>query len=462
MREKVLSPERQKEYDRASSTEENSLLSAGIKRYSKASQGRRKSPWPHNMEVYGELPSMKQVLTVLLAGGAGERLHPLTRHRAKPAVPFGGMYRIIDFTLSNCVNSDCRRVLVLVQYKSNSLTRHIRRAWNIMHPELGEFIDVVPPQQRVDDNWYLGTANALYQNLFMIDKESPKEVLILSGDHIYKMNYRKMIHAHRNIEADLTISAIEVPIEEAHRLGILEVDESGRVIGFEEKPKAPKSLPNDPYTALASMGVYAFNTQILRQVLSEDARHKSSHDFGKDIIPNMVAHHNVYAHRFEDENKKETVYWRDVGTLESYWQANMDLIEVDPHFNLYDKDWPLYTNLPMLPPAKFVFASPGERFGVAMDSIVSPGCIISGGTVERCILSQEVRVDSYSHVEQSILLNNVRIGRYARIRRAIIEKNVHIPNDTIIGYDVEEDAKRFRVTPEGIVVVEAAHLTQDR
>jgi glucose-1-phosphate adenylyltransferase len=460
MDEKTLLKKAAADHTEKSSSDDTSLLEAGIKKFGKQGYGLRSPGWSLSQDLYGELPSMNQVLTVLLAGGAGERLHPLTRHRAKPAVPFGGMYRIIDFTLSNCVNSDCRRVLVLVQYKSHSLARHIRRAWNIMHPELGEFIDVVPPQQRVDNNWYLGTANALFQNMYMIDQVSPREVLVLSGDHIYKMNYKKMINMHRKIEADLTISAIEVPIEEAHRFGILEVDTSGRVIGFEEKPEYPKPIPTDPHTALASMGVYAFNTPVLREELSKDAGRKSSHDFGKDIIPNMVAHHSVYAHKFEDENKKETVYWRDVGTLDSYWQANMDLVQVEPHFNLYDKSWPLYTNLPMLPPAKFVFASPGERFGVAMDSIVSPGCIISGGTVNRCILSQEVRVHSYSHVEQSILLDGVRIGRYARIRRTIIEKGVQVPNDSIIGYDLEEDAKRYRVTPEGIVVVEAANLPQ--
>ncbi len=400
---------------------------------------------------------MKNVLTVLLAGGAGERLHPLTRNRAKPAVPFGGMYRIIDFTLSNCVNSDLRRIQVLVQYKSNSLARHLRSAWNIMHSELGEFIDIIPPQMRVNDNWYLGTADAIYQNLYSIDQESPQEVLILSGDHIYKMDYRKMVLFHREREADLTISTIEVELREATRFGILEVDAEGRVIGFEEKPETPKPLPDKPDRALASMGVYIFNTDVLKQVVIEDSERKTSHDFGKDIIPRMIQTHRVYAYAFEDENKKETTYWRDVGTIDSYWEANMDLVEVDPQFNLYDKAWPLRTNLPMAPPAKFVFADIGKRFGVATDSIVSPGCIISGGMARRSVLSFNVRINSYSYVEESILMDGCSIGRHSRIRRAIIEKNVFLPDHTVIGYDLEEDAKRYRVTPWGIVVVESSN-----
>lgn len=403
---------------------------------------------------------MKNVLTVLLAGGAGERLHPLTRNRAKPAVPFGGMYRIIDFTLSNCVNSDLRRIQVLVQYKSNSLARHLRSAWNIMHSELEEFIDIIPPQMRVNDNWYLGTADAIYQNLYSIDQESPQEVLILSGDHIYKMDYRKLVSFHREREAELTISTIEVPRDEAKRFGILEVDAEGRVIGFEEKPENPKPLPNNPEKSLASMGVYIFNTGVLKQVVTEDSERKTSHDFGKEIIPRMIQAHRVYAYAFEDENKKETTYWRDVGTIDSYWEANMDLVEVNPHFNLYDRDWPLRTNLPMTPPAKFVFADIGKRFGVTTDSIVSPGCIVSGGMARRSVLSFNVRINSYSYVEESILMDGCSIGRHSRIRRAIIEKNVYLPDHTVIGYDLEEDAKRYRVTPWGIVVVESANGNQ--
>ncbi|MDQ1257265.1 MAG: glucose-phosphate adenylyltransferase [Candidatus Hydrogenedentes bacterium] len=399
---------------------------------------------------------MKRVLAVLLAGGAGERLHPLTKNRAKPAVPFGGMYRIIDFTLSNCVNSRLYRIQVLVQYKSLSLTRHIRTAWNIFHAELGEFIEVIPPQLRVNSNWYLGTADAIYQNLYSIERENPQEVLILSGDHIYKMDYFKMVSFHRESGADLTIAAIETPIAEADRFGILEVDAQSRAVGFEEKPPQPKPLPANPDMALASMGVYVFNTAVLKQVVEEDAERSSSHDFGKDIIPRLIHTHKVYAYNFQDENKKGAKYWRDVGTLDAYWNANMDLVEVDPVFNLYDLDWPVRTFVPMVPPAKFVFAQEGKRFGVAIDSVVSPGCIVSGGIVKRSILSPQVRVNSYSHVEESILMDRSSVGRHAHVRRAIVEKDVHIPEHAVVGYDLREDAKRFRVTPSGIVVVEQA------
>jgi glucose-1-phosphate adenylyltransferase len=402
---------------------------------------------------------MKNVLTVLLAGGAGERLHPLTRNRAKPAVPFGGMYRIIDVTLSNCLNSRLQRILVLVQYKSHSLARHIQEAWNIFNAEFGEFLDVIPPQQRVNSNWYLGTADAIYQNLYFVEQESPKELLVLSGDHIYKMDYTRMVNLHRDAGADLTIAAIETPLAEAQRFGVLEADAQGRVTGFEEKPDSPKPIRNKPDTAYASMGIYIFNTDVLKQVVTADAmRQASSHDFGKDIIPRMIQTHKVYAYRFVDENKegthKEVQYWRDVGTIDAYWEANMDLVSIDPLLNLYDKAWPIRTGVPMAPPAKFVFAQEGRRFGVALDSIVSPGCIISGGIVKRSILSPWVRVNSYSHVEESILMHGCSIGRYAHVRRAIIEKNVHIPEHAVIGYDLHEDAKRFRVTSSGIVVVE--------
>ena len=403
---------------------------------------------------------MKNVLVVLLAGGAGERLHPLTRNRAKPAVPFGGIYRIIDITLSNCINSGCRRIQVLIQYKSHSLSQHIRLGWNIMHAEMGEFIDVIPPQQRINSNWYPGTADAIHQNLFFVEQEKPKEVLILSGDHIYKMDYRKMVDFHRGVGADMTIAAIETPLAEASRFGILETESDGRVTGFEEKPEAPKPLPGKPDSAYVSMGVYVFETEMLKRVVTADAeREGSSHDFGKDIIPRLVSSgHKVYAYHFLDENKegthKEIQYWRDIGTIEAYWEANMDLVEVDPLFNLYDKAWPLHTGIPTQPPAKFVFAQEGRRFGVAIDSVVSPGCIVSGGMVKRSVLSPGVRVNSYSHVEESILMDSVSIGRYAHVRRAIIEKRVRIPEHAVIGYDSNEDAKRFRVTPSGLVVVE--------
>ncbi len=411
--------------------------------------------------MYGH--DMEKVLTIVLAGGMGERLYPLTKNRAKPAVPFGGIYRIIDFTLSNCFNSNCRRVCVLTQYKSNSLSRHVNRGWNIMHTELGEFIEIIPPQMRVNSNWYQGTADAIYQNLYSVDQTDPQEVLIVSGDHIYKMNYQKMVQQHRDSGAELTIAAIEVPQEEATRFGVFEIDASNRVLGFEEKPPNPKPLPDNPDTALASMGVYVFNVDVLREELIRDTDSRaSSHDFGKDIIPRMVRKQRaVYAYKFEDENKKEAQYWRDVGTIDSYWEANMDLVSVDPQFNLYDRAWPMRANLPTMPPAKFVFAEVGSRFGVSVDSIVSPGCIVSGGMVDRCVLSPLVRINSYAHVQESILFNGVSIGRHCRIRRAIIEKNIKVPEHSVIGYNLQEDAKRFRVTKSGIVVVESEDKFKD-
>ncbi|NIA15601.1 MAG: glucose-1-phosphate adenylyltransferase [Nitrospiraceae bacterium] len=409
---------------------------------------------------------MKDVLAVLLAGGAGERLHPLTRDRAKPAVPFGGIYRIVDVTLSNCLNSGCRRILVLVQYKSHSLTRHIQSSWNLFRPELGEVIEVIPPQQRVNSSWFLGTADAIYQNLYFIDQERPKEVLILSGDHIYKMDYMKMLEYHRGSGADLTIAAIAVPLNEAPRFGVLETDNDGRVVGFEEKPEDPKPMPGSEDMAYASMGIYVFNTDVLKRVTLADADSPgSSHDFGKDVIPKMIEQSGVFAYKFVDENKegthKEIQYWRDVGTIDAYWEANIDLVEVDPLFNLYDQAWPIRTSVPTLPPAKFVFAQEGRRFGVAIDSIVSPGSIVSGGIVKRSVLSTGVRVNSYSHIEESILMHGCSIGRHAHIRRAIVEKNVHVPEHAVIGYDLLEDAKRFRVTPSGIVVVESFDTAQN-
>jgi len=416
----------------------------------------RMPPKPHSGAGGGVDATMKNVLTVLLAGGAGERLHPLTRDRAKPAVPFGGMYRIVDSTLSNCVNSGCKRIQVLVQYKSHSLVRHIRYAWDIMHGYLGEYIDIIPPQMRVNDNWYLGTADAIYQNLYSILREDPSEVLILSGDHIYKMDYQKMIRAHRQTEADVTMAAVEINCEEAKRMGVLEVDASCHVVGFQEKPKQPRTLPGNQHAALASMGIYIFNTEVLKRAVIEDAARHSAHDFGRDILPMLLDEgSSIYAYKFEDENKKPTLYWRDVGTIDSYWAANIDLVEVDPLFNLYDSNWPLRTNLPMLPPAKFVFADQhGGRFGAALDSIVSPGCIISGGQVLRSVLSPQVRVNSFAHVEESIIFAGASIGRHCRIRRAIIEKHVQLPDHTEIGYDLDADARRFRVSPNGIVVVQ--------
>jgi glucose-1-phosphate adenylyltransferase len=401
---------------------------------------------------------LKNVLTVILAGGAGERLHPLTRNRAKPAVPFGGLYRIVDFTIANCINSFCRRIHILTQYKSQSLARHIRFAWNITRPELGEFIDIVPPQMRVNDTWYRGTADAIYHNLYSIDRESPSEVLILSGDHIYKMDYQKMVQFHRQAEAAVTIATIPVPIAEASRYGVVEVDGDSCIAGFEEKPSAPRPYPKDPAFAMASMGIYLFNLEVLRKSILADAAMNTNHDFGQDILPRLIETCGVYAYPFQDENKKDSTYWRDVGTLDSFWEANIDLVEVDPQFNLYDASWPLQLTLPPHPPAKFVFANVEGRYGAATDSIISPGCIVSGGHVSRSVLSPRVRVNSYSSVEESVLFSGVSVGRSARLRKVIVEKDVHIPEHAVIGYDLEEDSKYFRVTPSGIVVVESSDI----
>jgi glucose-1-phosphate adenylyltransferase len=396
---------------------------------------------------------MKRAIAVLLAGGQGERLWPLTRDRAKPAVPFGGVYRIIDITLSNCLNSDLRRVFVLTQYKALSLNRHVRRGWSVLMGH-GEFIEVLPPQMRVSTQWYQGTADAVYQNIYSIGSEPSDFVLILSGDHIYKMNYARMLQQHVDSGADVTLATLEVPVEEAaHRFGVIETDRNWRILGFEEKPAIPKQSPQRPGWVNASMGVYIFNTQLLVPILLKDAEDAgSSHDFGKDILPQILNHCSVYAYNFRDENKKETPYWRDVGTLEAYYEANMDLVSVSPVFNLYDKGWPLKTWQQQYPPVKFVFADP-KRMGAALDSIVAGGSIISGGRVKKSVLGFDVRVNSYCDVQDSIIYNHVNIGRHSRIRRAIIDRHVVLPENTEIGYDAVADSARYHVSPGGIVVV---------
>jgi glucose-1-phosphate adenylyltransferase len=397
---------------------------------------------------------MKDTLGVLLAGGAGERLFPLTRDRAKPAVTFGGIYRIIDITLSNCINSDLRHVYILTQYKALSLNRHIREGWNNVARELGEFIEVLPPMKRVSDQWYQGTADAVYQNIYSIGSEQPKLVLILAGDHIYKMDYGKMRQQHLDSGADITLATALMDPKECPRFGVVEVDSDSRIVGFEEKPKATSlRSPYDPNMVSVSMGIYLFNTDVLIPVLLKDAEDaSSSHDFGKDILPKMVDEYRVYSFNFVDENKKEAQYWRDVGTLEAYYETNMDMVSVSPVFNLYDGHWPIRTHQRQYPPAKFVFAEK-ERMGHAMDSIVSAGCIVSGGEVVGSILSPDVRVNSYSEVEASILFSHVNVGRHCKIRRAIIDRDVHIPEGTAIGYDVEADRSRYFVTDSGITVV---------
>ena len=397
---------------------------------------------------------MKDTLGVLLAGGAGERLYPLTRDRAKPAVTFGGIYRIIDITLSNCVNSGLRRIYILTQYKALSLNRQIREGWNILGREIGEFIEILPPMKRVSDNWYMGTADAVYQNIYSIGSEQPKYVLILSGDHIYKMNYERMLRQHTDCGAHVTVATLLTEPEECRHFGVVDIDAKSRITGFVEKPKETAlRSPYDPNKISASMGIYIFNTDVLIPVLLKDAENpNSSHDFGKDILPAMLNDYDVFSFNFVDENKKEALYWRDVGTLEAYYEANMDLVSVSPVFNLYDEHWPIRTHQRQYPPAKFVFAETA-RMGHALDSLVSGGCIISGGTVKNCVVSPDVRVNSFSEIEDTILFSHVNVGRNCRIRKAIIDRDVHVPEGTTIGFEPEADRERYFVTDSGITVV---------
>ena len=396
-----------------------------------------------------------KILTIILAGGQGERLYPLTKDRAKPAVPFGGIYRIIDFTLSNCLNSGLRKIVVLTQYKSFSLDKHLRLGWNIFNNELNEYIEQIPPQQRISDQWYQGTADAVYQNIYTLEKEQPEMVLILSGDHIYKMDYRNMARFHLENKADLTIACMEVPVNEGKRYGVIKTDEENRIVGFHEKPSEPIPSPNNPEVTLVSMGIYLFNTTTLVKAIIDDAKQDTNHDFGKNIIPEMIHSKRVYAYPFADGTNNNLNYWRDIGTLDAYWEANMDLVQESPEFNLYDKDWPIRTHQEQNPPAKTTFKKtlPEERTDMILNSIVSGGCIISGAKVEGCILSPDVRVDTNSEIYDSIIMESVRIGENVKIRKAIIDKSVNIPDYMSIGYNREEDSKHFTVTDSGITVV---------
>jgi glucose-1-phosphate adenylyltransferase len=392
---------------------------------------------------------LDDVLVIVLAGGAGERLYPLTKERAKPAVYFGGPYRIIDFTLSNCINSGLRKIFIALQYKSLSLSRHLRMGWSVVADELGEFVEILSPQKRVGEHWYLGTADAVYQNLYSILRENPRHLIVLSGDHVYKMDYAKMLRFHRDHGAGATLAAIEVPSQDADRFGVLQVDGQDRLTGFLEKPK---DLP--PGTqVLASLGIYIFDMDVLVPALEKDARQDSNHDFGKDILPDLISSVPVFAYRFYDENKKEAKYWRDIGTIDAYYDANMDLCHVNPDFNLYDPEWPLRTYQVQAPPAKFVFADEGQRCGQALDSVISAGCIISGSRVAGSVLCPNVRVHSFCEIDQSILMPGVRVGRHARIRRAIVDRDVFVPRGALIGYNDEEDRRRHTVSDSGIVVV---------
>jgi glucose-1-phosphate adenylyltransferase len=405
-----------------------------------------------------DLSRVRDVVGVVLAGGKGARLEPLTRHRAKPAVPFGGTYRIVDFTLSNCLNSGLRRLLLLTQYKASSLDRHLNLGWHrFFNRDLGEFLDVLPPQQRVDDHWYLGTADAVYQNIYSLEMADPRLVVVLAGDHIYKMNYQSLIDAHEERGADVTIAALPVSRADARDFGTMEVDGSGRVRAFHEKVENPPPFPGSPEQSLASMGIYCFSADFLFEQLQRDAADPDSrHDFGHDILPRVVQEHDVFAYAFRDENRKRHAYWRDVGTIDAYHEANMDLVEVDPQLNLYDEHWPIRTHHPTYPPPKFVFAGegPDARRGEATDSLVCPGAIVSGGRVQRSIIGPGVRVNSFARVEESILFEGVDIGRHAVVRRAIIDKGVHVPAGLAIGVDAAEDAARgLTVSPGGVTVV---------
>jgi len=392
---------------------------------------------------------LDDVVVMVLAGGVGERLFPLTKERAKPAVYFGGPYRIIDFTLSNCLNSGLRKIFIALQYKSLSLTRHLRFGWSVVADELGEFVEVLHPQKRVGEHWYQGTADAVYQNLYSIQREEPRHLIVLSGDHVYKMDYARMLRFHLDHGAAATLAVIEVPTEEAYRFGVIQVDGDERLTGFLEKPK---DLPAGQQT-LASMGIYIFNMDVLVPALEEDARAATSHDFGKDIIPSLISKVPVYAYRFTDENKKASKYWRDIGTLDAYYEANMDLCHVNPEFNLYDPEWPVRTHQVQAPPAKFVFADEGRRSGLALDSLISAGCIISGSSIRGSVLCPNVRVHSFCSVEESILMPGVRVGRHARLRRTIVDRDVFIPRGAMIGVNEEEDRRRHTVTERGIVIV---------
>ena len=398
---------------------------------------------------------MRDTLGVLLAGGAGERLFPLTRDRAKPAVPFGGHYRIIDITLSNCINSGLRKVFILTQYKALSLNRHVREGWTgVVGSELGEFFELLPPMQRTGANWYMGTADAVYQNIYSIGSEQPSYMIILSGDHIYKMNYARMLDHHCTTGAAVTLATLPIPPDEVSRFGVVEVGKNGEVIGFQEKPKETNiRSPFDPEMVDASMGIYLFNTDVLLKELMADAEDPNSkHDFGHNILPNILGRYQMQAFNFVDENKKEALYWRDVGTLEAYYEANMDMCSITPTFNLYDKDWPMRTRPTQYPPAKFVFGEPG-RTGMAINSVVSPGCIVSGSVVRQSVLSQDVRVNSFSDIDSSILFPHVNVGRHCRIRNCIIDRDVTVPDGAVIGYDPKEDRKNYFVTPSGLTVV---------
>ncbi|HZV78254.1 MAG TPA: glucose-1-phosphate adenylyltransferase [Candidatus Binatus sp.] len=405
----------------------------------------------------------KATLALVLAGGRGSRLMHLTQWRAKPAVPFGGKFRIIDFPLSNCINSGIRRVGVITQYKAHSLIRHLQRGWSFLHGEFGEEIELMPASQRIEESWYRGTADAVYQNLDIIRAHRPEYVLVLAGDHIYKMDYGKMLVDHVSTKADVTIGAVEVPIADAVGLGTMTVDSHGRVVSFAEKSPTPAPLPDAPDRTLASMGIYVFGAEFLYEALARTLSPDTTHDFGRDLIPALVASDKVVAHRFAHSavgtRPGHRPYWRDVGTVDAYWEANIDLISVLPSLNLYDASWPIWTYQEQVPPAKFVLDQEGRR-GTAIDSLVSGGAIVSGSSVRRSLLFTSVRAHSYSDIEDSVILPNVTIGRHCRLRRVVVDKLCEVPERTIVGEDAEADARRFYRTDRGITVITPEMLGQ--
>jgi glucose-1-phosphate adenylyltransferase len=407
----------------------------------------------------------KNTYAMILAGGRGSRLHQLTDWRAKPAVPFGGKFRIIDFVLSNCVNSGIRRIGVATQYKSHSLIQHIQRGWSFLNGQFGEFVDLLPAQQRIsEDHWYKGTADAVFQNLDIVRESNPDFVLILAGDHVYKMDYGKLLAFHVENKADMTVACLEVPIAEATAFGVIGADEHARVVEFAEKPANPTSIPGKPDKALASMGIYVFNKDFLFEQLVRDADDpRSSHDFGKDLIPHMIKKYRVFAQSFEHScvggEEGHVPYWRDVGTIDSYWEANMELTKVIPDLNMYDQEWPIWTNQEQLPPAKFVFDD-DDRRGMAVDSLVSGGCIVSGSVVRRSLLFSDVRVNSHCVIEDSVLLPNVDVCRDVTLKRVIVDKNCKIPDGLVVGVNQEADRKRFHVSPNGVTLITPDMLGQ--
>ncbi|MEW8013226.1 MAG: glucose-1-phosphate adenylyltransferase [Candidatus Sedimenticola endophacoides] len=402
----------------------------------------------------------KKTLALILAGGRGSRLKHLTNWCSKPALPFGGKFRIIDFPLSNCINSGIRQIGVLTQYKAHTLLLHLQRGWSFLRGEFGEFVEMLPAQQRIENNWYTGTADAVYQNLDIIRNHNADYVLILAGDHIYRMDYGAMIAQHVESGADMTVGCIEVDLETARGFGVMSIDDNGRVVEFAEKPEQPRPMPGRDDVALASMGIYVFNAGFLFEQLIKDAdTHDSSHDFGKDIIPDVIDKYRVMAYAFRDPRSSKQAYWRDVGTIDAFWAANLELIGVTPELNLYDDSWPIWTYQEQLPPAKFIFDDENRR-GMAVDSMVSGGCIISGSVVRNSLLFSNVRVNSYCTVSDSVILPGVEIGRKCRITKAVIDRGCRIPEGTVIGEDPEQDAERFYVSEGGVVLVTADMLGQ--